>query len=136
MATYTSGPKRPNALISKDRDDLYKSQSKDLSLTPPETPPNNEFNSTLIQKLPDTQLVAGEDGSRNAKRRKLSINDTLNADDGEEFDVPHQEVLLLHGVKQKYIHTIEQPIPVLRNDREMLVEVQVIGLNPIDWKAP
>lgn len=46
-----------------------------------------------------------------------------------------QDVLLLHGAKQRY--TLSRcPIPELENEREMLVEVQVIGLNPIDWKAP
>lgn len=53
-----------------------------------------------------------------------------------EFNLTHQEVLLLHAPKQRYEHTKQQPIPELKTDREMLVEVEVVGLNPIDWKAP
>ncbi len=45
-------------------------------------------------------------------------------------------MLLLHGPKQRYTHTKNHPVPSLKNDREMLVEVEVVGLNPIDWKAP
>ncbi|KFY46219.1 hypothetical protein V494_00541 [Pseudogymnoascus sp. VKM F-4513 (FW-928)] len=53
----------------------------------------------------------------------------------ERFQVTHQEVLLLHGVKQRYTHTTKYEIPQIKNDGEMLVKVSVIGLNPIDWKA-
>ena len=56
--------------------------------------------------------------------------------DDVEFNLTHQEVLFLHAPKQRYEHTKQQPIPDLKTDREMLVEVQVVGLNPIDWKAP
>ena len=61
-----------------------------------------------------------------------------NTEEGKvvEFNVPHQEVLLLHGPRQKYAHAREQPIPALQDDREMLVAVDAVGLNPIDWKAP
>lgn len=54
----------------------------------------------------------------------------------KKLDREHQEVLLLHGAKQRYTHTIQQAIPKPQNAHEMLVQVQVIGLNPIDWKAP
>ena len=69
-----------------------------------------------------------------AKRRKTVTR--AHEDSEPEFSVPHQAVLLLHAPKQKYAHTKEQPIPRLESDREMLVEVEVVGLNPIDWKAP
>lgn len=48
----------------------------------------------------------------------------------------HQEVLLLHGPKQRYVHTKDYEIPVPKDEKEMLVKIQAIGLNPIDWKAP
>ena len=51
-------------------------------------------------------------------------------------EVGVQEVLLLHGPKQRYAHTKKHPIRSLKDDREMLVKVEVVGLNPIDWKAP
>ncbi|OAL39493.1 hypothetical protein AYO20_01363 [Fonsecaea nubica] len=47
-----------------------------------------------------------------------------------------QRALLLHGPKQPYAEVIDHPIPSLLDSRELLVWNRVIGLNPIDWKAP
>ena len=47
-----------------------------------------------------------------------------------------QSVLLLHGAKQAYQLTEETPVPELRSEDEVLLQTKVIGLNPIDWKAP
>lgn len=64
-----------------------------------------------------------------------SLTSPINASQGT-LQVLHQEVLLLHGVKQRYTHTLKYEIPKARDDSEMLVKVTVVGLNPIDWKAP
>lgn len=66
------------------------------------------------------------------RKRRQTIREEPTVD---SFQVTHQEVLLLHGVKQPYIHTPKYEIPQIKNDSEMLVKVTVIGLNPIDWKA-
>ncbi|KFZ13582.1 hypothetical protein V502_06537 [Pseudogymnoascus sp. VKM F-4520 (FW-2644)] len=66
------------------------------------------------------------------RKRRQTIIEEANVD---TFQVTHQEVLLLHGVKQRYAHTPKYEIPQIKNDSEMLVKVNVIGLNPIDWKA-
>jgi len=67
----------------------------------------------------------------------IEVIDTLKADTSEDkFELEHQEVLLLHGVKQRYQHTTKHQIPKAEDDGEMLVKVTVVGLNPIDWKAP
>ncbi|KAH6637130.1 hypothetical protein F5144DRAFT_531274 [Chaetomium tenue] len=47
-----------------------------------------------------------------------------------------QTVLLLHGARQPYQLTENHPIPSFKDDREILVRTQAIGLNPMDWKAP
>lgn len=47
-----------------------------------------------------------------------------------------QTVLLLHGPRQPYQVTSRYPVPEQTQDREVLVKVDTIGLNPIDWKAP
>ncbi|KIY00667.1 uncharacterized protein Z520_03332 [Fonsecaea multimorphosa CBS 102226] len=47
-----------------------------------------------------------------------------------------QRALLLHGPKQPYAEVLDHPIPPLLDNRELLVWNRVIGLNPIDWKAP
>ncbi|KFY53989.1 hypothetical protein V497_08085 [Pseudogymnoascus sp. VKM F-4516 (FW-969)] len=67
------------------------------------------------------------------RKRRQTIREEVNVD---TFHVTHQDVLLLHGVKQRYTHTSKYEIPHIKDDSEMLVKVTVIGLNPIDWKAP
>ncbi|KIW32772.1 uncharacterized protein PV07_04295 [Cladophialophora immunda] len=47
-----------------------------------------------------------------------------------------QRALLLHAPKQPYAEVLDHPIPSLLDNRELLVWNRVIGLNPIDWKAP
>ncbi|KAF2720880.1 GroES-like protein, partial [Polychaeton citri CBS 116435] len=47
---------------------------------------------------------------------------------------PQQDLLLLHGPRQKY--SLEaSDIPELRDDDEILIQVLAIGLNPVDWKG-
>lgn len=113
---------------------IYKSQSIEGSLTPPQTPPAPELDYKFVHPWPEPE-TAPEQLFSPKFERKYASDDTPNLKD-DDFNVTYQEVLLLHGPKQKYIHTPEQPIPDLENDREMLVEVHAVGLNPIDWKAP
>ncbi|KAI0470047.1 quinone oxidoreductase [Xylariaceae sp. FL0804] len=47
-----------------------------------------------------------------------------------------QKVAVLHAVRTPYAVSHDYPIPGIRGDDELLVRAQVIGLNPIDWKAP
>ena len=47
-----------------------------------------------------------------------------------------QSALLLHAIRQPYSVTGDYAIPALRDDTELLVKVEAVGLNPIDWKAP
>ncbi|KAK5128195.1 hypothetical protein LTR08_004074 [Meristemomyces frigidus] len=48
---------------------------------------------------------------------------------------PQQDLLLLHGPRQKYSLERAKAIPELRGDNEILVQVLAIGLNPVDWKG-
>lgn len=113
---------------------LYKSQSLEdafLTLTPPKTP---ETDCKPIHSWPEPETVPEE-----ILRQHLSHFETgeIQPHTAEDtFNVTLQNVLLLHGAKQRYMHTGEQRVPGLENDREMLVAVNAIGLNPIDWKAP
>ena len=112
---------------------IYKSQSIEDSLTPPKTPPTPQLDSQLIHTWPEPETVPEEVSTEH--RNEYALEDPLHPT-CDDFNITHQEVLLLHGPKQEYIHTKEQPIPNLQNDREMLIAVHAIGLNPIDWKAP
>ena len=49
---------------------------------------------------------------------------------------PQQDVLLLHGPGKRYSLERQRNIPDLKHDREILVQVLAIGLNPVDWKGP
>ena len=109
---------------------LYISQSLEL-LTPPKTPPADaELGPFHYWPEPETE--------REEVHAEVPwyINEEKDAGDADDFHVPHQDVLLLHGPKQKYEYTKKHPIARLHNEREMLVQVEVVGLNPIDWKAP
>jgi hypothetical protein len=116
-------------------EEIYRSQFLDHSLTPPETPPNEKTEPKLVHPWlePETTL---EDDFQPKRRKTKHIQEARDPVELEVFNVSSQEVLLLHGPKQKYAHTKNQPIPKIQNDREMLVAVEVVGLNPIDWKAP
>ncbi|KAL9044844.1 MAG: hypothetical protein Q9214_002046, partial [Letrouitia sp. 1 TL-2023] len=67
------------------------------------------------------------------------INGHAQAYDEDAFQhLPklQQEILLLHGPRQKYSLETNGQIPELRSDREILIQVVSIGLNPVDWKSP
>lgn len=51
------------------------------------------------------------------------------------LDKPQQDLLLLHGPRQKYTLEKAKDIPELRGDDEVLVQTLAIGLNPVDWKG-
>ncbi|GAA5968803.1 hypothetical protein JCM3765_001270 [Sporobolomyces pararoseus] len=46
-----------------------------------------------------------------------------------------QSALLVHGPRQKY-QLSSIPLPVLKSEDEVLVRIEAIGLNPVDWKGP
>jgi hypothetical protein len=70
----------------------------------------------------------------NSKRRKTDDDFTRNEDD---IVLPEtQSALQLHAIRQPYKVTKDHETPTMQNDFELLVKVQAVGLNPIDWKAP
>ncbi|KAK5165848.1 uncharacterized protein LTR77_008771 [Saxophila tyrrhenica] len=67
-----------------------------------------------------------------------STNGVSHRSSDDEFlrlSSPQQDVLLLHGPRQKYSLEKAKDIPELRGDDEVLVQVLAIGLNPVDWKG-
>ena len=83
-------------------------------------------------------------GGRNRKAaidapKRASLDNTSAISDKERKHTSidtSQEVLLLHEIRGRYEVASNQPIPEIRNSSEVLVRTAVIGLNPIDWKAP
>jgi hypothetical protein len=114
-------------------DVIYKSQSIEESLTPPKTPPTSYLGSKFVHSWPAPETVSEVIPPKNQSKNTF---EEIQLPAGDDFNIPHQDVLLLHGPKQKYAHTKEQPVPKQENDMEMLVAVHAVGLNPIDWKAP
>ncbi|PYH98119.1 oxidoreductase [Aspergillus ellipticus CBS 707.79] len=47
-----------------------------------------------------------------------------------------QSALLLHGAGQQYTLVTDHAIPTISKSDEILVKIQAIGLNPVDWKGP
>lgn len=47
-----------------------------------------------------------------------------------------QTALTLKAIRKPYEIALEHPIPSVSHDDELLVRVDAVGLNPIDWKAP
>lgn len=75
--------------------------------------------------------------SHNHSHDAANGNGTFNG--GDEFlrlDTPKQDVLVLHGPRQKYSLERATDIPALKSDDELLIQVLAIGLNPVDWKGP
>ncbi|GAB7350182.1 hypothetical protein MBLNU459_g0845t1 [Dothideomycetes sp. NU459] len=62
-------------------------------------------------------------------------HDNSHPDDFLRLGAPQQDLLLLHGPRQKYTLAKAQDIPTLRDDHEILIQVLAIGLNPVDWKG-
>ncbi|CAM1510765.1 Fc.00g082780.m01.CDS01 [Cosmosporella sp. VM-42] len=73
-----------------------------------------------------------------AKSRKTSSGEIeSNSSANIETAVPEtQTVLLLRGPRQEYQLVDDYAVPRLAGQDEILVKNLVIGLNPIDWKAP
>ena len=64
-----------------------------------------------------------------------STSSSHSDDEFLRLSSPQQDVLLLHGPRQKYSLERAKDIPELRKDDEILVQVLAIGLNPVDWKG-
>jgi len=80
---------------------------------------------TLTETEPPKEIIAEKPSERWRRDSAMSIPTPET-----------QSVLLLHGAKQAYQLTEETPVPELRSEDEVLLQTKVIGLNPIDWKAP
>ena len=71
----------------------------------------------------------------NKHTKGLNGSQTAKEDEFPKLSNPQQNVLLLHGPRQRYTLEESKDIPELRTDRELLVQVVAIALNPVDWKG-
>jgi hypothetical protein len=68
------------------------------------------------------------------KRRK-TLDEVRQREGNDNLPVV-QSALKLHAIRQPYDVATDHPLPTIQQDSELLVKVQAVGLNPIDWKAP
>lgn len=67
--------------------------------------------------------------SKRGKKRK-----SLQA--GGEPDIPkNQSILQLPDLRQRFVVVESHPVPEIRRPEELVVKIQAIGLNPVDWKS-
>lgn len=62
------------------------------------------------------------------------------ASEAAQVDLPlgntkTQRALILRGLKQRYELVDDWPFPQLQRPNDVLVRIEAIGLNPIDWKS-
>ncbi|SMY18631.1 unnamed protein product [Zymoseptoria tritici ST99CH_1A5] len=86
----------------------------------------NGYNSSGHGSLNSTPYTNGHSNGYNASTQD---------DEFLRLDAPQQDLLLLHGPRQKYKLEKSKEIPDLQGEREILVQVLAIGLNPVDWKG-
>lgn len=77
--------------------------------------PEKDAHSSSVSSLPEKEADATIDAPATPQRQKI---------------------LILEKIKQPYREVEGYPVPQVRHDREVIVQNAVIGLNPIDWKAP
>ncbi|KGO43667.1 Alcohol dehydrogenase superfamily, zinc-type [Penicillium expansum] len=54
----------------------------------------------------------------------------------KEDSLPRSQIaLVLQGLRQPYTITPAHPVPLLSYPDELMIKIQAIGLNPIDWKS-
>lgn len=46
-----------------------------------------------------------------------------------------QKAVLLHGIRERFRLKNDHEVPETKNAHELVVKIQAIGLNPVDWKS-
>jgi NADPH:quinone reductase-like Zn-dependent oxidoreductase len=70
--------------------------------------------------------------------QRASFHSSVPADEscGQHAGKPIQKALLLKRAREQYTLVDDHEIPSLLNKDEVLIKIQAIGLNPVDWKGP
>lgn len=54
---------------------------------------------------------------------------------GEEDLPKNQSILQLPEIRQRFVVVESHPVPEIIKPEELVVRIQAIGLNPVDWKS-
>lgn len=79
--------------------------------------------------------IGNHDSPRSDGLAKVEASAVHDEDEFLRLEKPQQDLLLLHGPRQKYTLEKSKEIPELHGDDEILVQTLAIGLNPVDWKG-
>ncbi|KAF2826643.1 GroES-like protein [Ophiobolus disseminans] len=83
-----------------------------------------------------TRSAAAPTSSSPVREKRRKVHGDFQRKDATSPPPSNQSALLLHATRQPYEPTTDHTIPEVKHEWELLVKVQAIGLNPIDWKAP
>jgi hypothetical protein len=82
-----------------------------------------------------TRSVTVAPSKHTTSKRRKTIEKAQQIERAETLPTV-QSALQLHAIRQPYEVSNNQPLPKIQHNSELLIKVQAIGLNPIDWKAP
>ncbi|KAK4504574.1 hypothetical protein PRZ48_005490 [Zasmidium cellare] len=97
--------------------------------------PSTPSKSFASLSTPATSITNGNGYSHTNGHANGHLNINSTPDEFLKLDKPQQDLLLLHGPRQKYSLEKSKDIPALEGEREILIQVLAIGLNPVDWKG-
>ena len=89
----------------------------------------------MMLQVKRTRSITAASSKETISKRRKTIEQVQQK--GKEETLPTvQSALKLHAIRQPYNVSTDHPLPSIQHDSELLVKVQAVGLNPIDWKAP
>jgi len=89
----------------------------------------------MMLQVKRTRSITAASSKETISKRRKTIERVQQK--GKEETLPRvQPALKLHAIRQPYEVSADHPLPSIQHDSELLVKVQAVGLNPIDWKAP
>ncbi|CAE7210971.1 hypothetical protein P3342_012124 [Pyrenophora teres f. teres] len=83
-----------------------------------------------------TRGSAARSPTRSLPDKRMKVQDEFQRRRSVPRPPERQHALLLHAARQPYDLATSHATPVIKLGSELLVRVEAIGLNPIDWKAP
>ncbi|XP_014558476.1 hypothetical protein COCVIDRAFT_94621 [Bipolaris victoriae FI3] len=83
-----------------------------------------------------TRSSAAESPSRSSSGKRARTQNQFQQKTSVSQPPSEQHALLLHAARQPYDLSTSHATPTIKLGNELLIRVEAIGLNPIDWKAP
>lgn len=69
-------------------------------------------------------------------QKLVAETDVATSKQQHAYKLPRQQqALLLHGIRERFALEDNHLVPDTRAPDELIVKVQAIGLNPVDWKS-